>query len=73
MGRCRAGHRAEHSGLGRQPGRRGTAAPSITTEPCCWKVSKGPGSRPPKSLLPGPPEMSPFIHNCFLIAFCQLQ
>lgn len=66
MGRRRAGHRAEHSGLG-------TAAPSITPEPCCWKVSKAPGSRAPKSLLPGPPEMSPFIHNCFLIAFCQLQ
>lgn len=46
---------------------------SITPVPRRWNVSKAAGSKAPKSLLPGPPEMSPFIHNCFLIAFCQLQ
>lgn len=49
------------------------ATPSIAAQPCRWNMSKVPGSKAPKSLLPGPPEMSPFIHNCFLIAFCQLQ
>lgn len=49
------------------------ATPNIAAQPCRWNVSKAPGSIAPKSLLSGPPEMSPFIHNCFLIAFCQLQ
>lgn len=61
-GRLRPG--AEH---------RSRAALSIAPKPHRWNMSKAPGSKAPKSLLPGPPEMYPFIHNCFLIAFCQLQ
>lgn len=49
------------------------ASGGSAAQPHCWDVSKAPGSTAPKSPLPGPPEMSPFIHNCFLIAFCQLQ
>lgn len=33
---------------------------------------QGMGKETPKSPLQSPPEMSPFIHNGFLIAFCQL-
>lgn len=46
-------------------GRRGASLP--------LNISKAPQSKAPKSFPPGPPELSPFIHNCFLIAFCQLQ